>query len=108
MDITERKARAAHRRQSAALHRTTLKRVESDLTPLSGLAAIALVKRLTHESWAAARKPIPAYRREEIPVRFVPGRLVSNERWSRLFGKGCKWISAGAILHFVRDEVIAA
>ena len=75
MDTTERKARAARRRQSAVLHRTTLKRVESDLTPLSGLPAIALVKRLTLESWAEARKPIPTYRREDIPVRFVPGRL---------------------------------
>jgi hypothetical protein len=74
MDITERKARAARRRQSTVLHRTSLKRVESDLTPLSGLAAIALVERLTLESWAAARKPTPTYSREEIPVRFVPGR----------------------------------
>jgi hypothetical protein len=74
MDTTERKVRAARRRQSTVLHRTSLKRVESDLTPLSGLAAIALVERLTLESWAAARKPTPTYRREEIPVRFVPGR----------------------------------
>jgi hypothetical protein len=75
MDTTERMVRAARRRQTTLLHRTTLKRVESDLTPLSGLAAIALVERLTHESWTAARKPTPTYRREEIPVRFVPGRL---------------------------------
>jgi hypothetical protein len=74
MDTTERQGRAARRRLTALLHRTTLKRVESDLTPLSGLAAIALVERLTHESWTAARKPTPTYRREEIPVRFVPGR----------------------------------
>jgi hypothetical protein len=75
MDTTERKSRAARRRLTTLLLRTTLKRVESDLTPLSGLAAIALVERLTNESWAAARKPTPTYRREEIPVRFVPGRL---------------------------------
>lgn len=75
MDATERKARAALRRQTTLLHRTTLKRAESDLTPLSGLAAIALVERLTRESWTTARKQNPTYRREEIPVRFVPGRL---------------------------------
>jgi hypothetical protein len=74
MDAPDRKARAARRRQSAVLNRTTLKRLESDLTPVSGLAAIALVERLTRESWAAARKPTPTYRRAEIPVRFVPGR----------------------------------
>jgi hypothetical protein len=76
MDTTEgRKTRAARRRQTTLLRLTTLKRVEADLTPLSGLAAIALVESLTRESWAAARKPTPTYRREEIPVRFVSGRL---------------------------------
>jgi hypothetical protein len=75
MDLTEREARAARRRQSIVLNRTRLKRAESDLTPLSGLAAIALVQQLTRETWAIARKPIPTYSRKEIPVRFVPGRL---------------------------------
>lgn len=74
-DDTDRRARAARRRHSAFLNRTTLKRAETDLTPLSGLAAVALVQSLTRESWAAARKPTPTYRREEIPIRFVPGRL---------------------------------
>lgn len=72
MDDPERKARAARRRESTLLHRTTLKRVEVDLTPLSGPAAVALVERLTRESWAAARKPTPAYSRAETPIRFVP------------------------------------
>ena len=75
MDLTEREARAARRRQTLLLKRTTLKRAESDLTPLSGLAAIALVQQLTRETWAIAGKTTPIYRREEIPVRFVPGRL---------------------------------
>ena len=75
MDTTEREARAARRRQSTLLKRTTLKRAESDLTPLSGFAAIALVQQLTRETWAVGGKPTPTYRREEIPVRFVPGRL---------------------------------
>lgn len=75
MDTTERSARAARRHQTTFLHRTTLKRVESDLTPVFGLAAIALIERLTRECWAAAQKPIPTYRRDEIPVRFVPGRF---------------------------------
>jgi hypothetical protein len=75
MNDIDRKARAARRRQNTLLNRTTLKRAEADLTPLSGLAAVALVELLTRESWAAARKATPSYRREEIPVRFVPGRL---------------------------------
>ena len=75
MEATDRKLRAALRRETTLLHRTTLKRTESDLTPVSGLPAIALVERLTRESWAAARKPTPTYPRAKIPVRFVPGRL---------------------------------
>jgi hypothetical protein len=49
MNTTEREARAARRRQSILLNRTTLKRAESDLTPVSGLDAIALVQQLTRE-----------------------------------------------------------
>lgn len=75
MDNPERKARAERRRQSILLNRTTLKRAETDLTPLSGLAAIALVQHLTRETWAIAGKATPTYRREQIPIRFVPGRL---------------------------------
>ena len=78
METTERQARAARRRESTVLNRTTLKRVESDLTPLSGLAAIALVQRLTLESWSAAGKVTPNYRREEIPIRFVPGQDIAD------------------------------
>ena len=74
-DTQEREARAARRRQTILVNRTTLKRVESDLTPSSGFAAIALVQQLTRETWAIAGKPTPTYPREEIPVRFVPGRL---------------------------------
>jgi hypothetical protein len=73
-DDSSRKIRAARGRQSAVLNRTTLKRAEADLTPLAGLAAIALVQHLTRESWAAAQRPTPTYRREETPVRFVPAR----------------------------------
>ena len=72
MGTTERQACAAQRRQSILLSRTTLERAELDLTPISGLAAIALVQQLTRETWALAGKPTPTYRREEIPVRFVP------------------------------------
>ena len=75
MDNTDRQARAARRRQTALLHRTTLKRVEADLTPIAGIAGVALVARLTRESWSTAGRPIPVYTRKEIPVRFVPGRL---------------------------------
>ena len=75
MEHSERKIRAALRRKTAVLNRTTLQRVEHDSTPTSGLAAISLVQQLTLECWALAGKKAPAYRREEIPVRFVHGRL---------------------------------
>jgi hypothetical protein len=75
MDMPDRKARAELRRRMAVLKRTSLKRVESDLSPVSGLAAISLVGQLTRESWAAARKESPTYQRKEIPVRFIPGKF---------------------------------
>lgn len=74
MNSSDRHARAERRRQTAVLNRTTLQRVEPDLVPVSGPAAVSLVERLTRESWAAAGKPTPTYRRQEIPVRFVKGR----------------------------------
>ena len=74
MGFTTRKDRAEHRRLTAVLNRTTLGRVEPDFLPLSGPPAVSLVAQLTRESWAAAGRPIPAYRREETPVRFVRRR----------------------------------
>jgi hypothetical protein len=74
MDLSDRKARAAHRLRTAVLHRTVLKRLESDLDPLFGPAAVSLVERLTRESWAVAGNLVPAYPRAQIPVRFVPRR----------------------------------
>ncbi len=74
MDSSDRHARAERRRQTAVLNQTTLRRVEPNLVPVFGPAAVSLVERLTRESWSAAGKPIPTYRRQEIPVRFVRGR----------------------------------
>jgi len=74
MSLPDRKARAVHRRRTVILHRTVLKDLELDLSPLSGPAAVSLVERLTRESWAVAGKLLPTYPREQIPVRFVPGR----------------------------------
>jgi hypothetical protein len=74
MEDSERKIRAALRRKTTLLNRTTLQRLEHDPTPTSGLAAISLVQQLTLECWALAGKEAPAYPREEIPVRFVRGR----------------------------------
>ena len=70
---SEREARAALRRKTTILNRTRLGRVERDLTPLSGPEALSLVERLTRESWTAAGKTFPRYRRDQVPVHFVPG-----------------------------------
>lgn len=75
MEGADRKERAEARRGRAVLNRTSLKRTERDLDPIAGEPAISLVHRLTQESWAAAGKVIPSYARDEIVVRFVPGRL---------------------------------
>jgi hypothetical protein len=57
------------------LNRTTVQRIEPDLSPVAGAAAISLVERLTRESWTAANLPFPSYLRAQTPVRFVPERL---------------------------------
>lgn len=49
-----------------------MERDEVDLDPLSGEAAVSLVRRLTLESWSLAGLPLPEYTRAAIPVRFVP------------------------------------
>ena len=71
---SERETRAALRRKTAVLNRTRLGGVERDLSPLSGPEALSLVERLTRESWTAAGRIFPRYRRDQIPVHFVPGR----------------------------------
>jgi hypothetical protein len=70
-----RRARADARRRRATLRKATLQSVEEDLSPLRGAEALSLVDRLTVECWSLAGRPLPTYRREEIPVRFVPRRL---------------------------------
>jgi hypothetical protein len=56
------------------LRKARLQRVEADLSPVRGADAVSLVHRLTMESWSLSGRSLPTYRREEIPVRFVPGR----------------------------------
>jgi hypothetical protein len=73
MERSERTARAELRRERAALNRTKLCPREPDPSPVSGVEALALVGRLTRESWSAAGLEVPRYSRSEIPVRFVPG-----------------------------------
>jgi hypothetical protein len=73
MERSERAARAQNRRERAVLNRTTLSPREPDLTPVSGVEALALVSQLTREGWSAAGLEMPRYSRSEIPVRFVPG-----------------------------------
>jgi hypothetical protein len=74
MDRSTRQARADLRRRMAVLNRTRLARTEPDPTPLNGPDALSLVVRLTRESWTLAGRDFPRYTREQIPVRFVPGR----------------------------------
>jgi hypothetical protein len=72
---SERERRAAQRRATAILHRARLKPSEADVHPIAGAEAISLVWTLTRTSWSLSGAPMPAYSRETIPVRFVPGRL---------------------------------
>ena len=75
MSDDERKARAEARRLRAVLRKGTLGEREHDFDPVFGAAAIALVTRLSEESWALAGLPWPSYTRREIPCRFVRWRV---------------------------------
>ena len=75
MDEFERNLRAARRRQTMSLNRTSLGLIERDLAPASGLSAVILVQQLTRECWALAGRETPRYTRHETPISFVPGRL---------------------------------
>ncbi|MBS0422002.1 MAG: hypothetical protein JSR66_30125 [Proteobacteria bacterium] len=75
MNDLDRRFRAAQRRLTASLNRTSLGAVEQDPAPLFGLAAVSLVQQLTRECWALAGNETPGYSRVQTPVRFVPGRL---------------------------------
>ncbi|MFW5877422.1 MAG: hypothetical protein ACOCXM_11855 [Myxococcota bacterium] len=70
----ERRRRAEDRRRRAVLRKSRLQATEQDLSPTRGADAISLVTELTLESWTAAGRPLPTYRRDQIPCRFVPGR----------------------------------
>lgn len=72
VDDPDRRARADLRRQRATLRRASLQPVEHDLSPLRGAEAVSLVDRLTREAWAESGRPLPDYRRADVPVRFVP------------------------------------
>lgn len=75
MSDPDRRARAEERRRRAVLRKARLEPIEADLSPLFGTEAVSLVYRLTTESWALARLDEPTYSREQIPWRFVAGRL---------------------------------
>jgi hypothetical protein len=75
MDDAERQSRAEDRKRRAVLHKSHLRGVERDLTPVRGADALSLVTRLTRESWGLSGRPLPTYSRRQIPCRFVPGRL---------------------------------
>jgi hypothetical protein len=53
------------------LHKAHLGEPEVDLSPVFGSDAISLVYRLTRMSYALAGQPLPTYRREQIPCKFI-------------------------------------
>jgi hypothetical protein len=75
MSAEQRRARAEARRHRATLRKTQLRPIEDDLSPVRGAAALSLVHRLTKESWSMSGRDEPVYTRDQIPCRFVPGRL---------------------------------
>lgn len=75
MSEAGRRARAQGRQARAILRKTRLQAEEADLSPIRGAEAISLLSRLTREGWELAGLDEPTYTRDEIPCRFVPGRL---------------------------------
>jgi hypothetical protein len=75
MSDAGRRERAEARRARAILRKSRLGPLEADLSPIRGVEALSLVHQLTMESWALSRREEPQYTREQIPWRFVPGRL---------------------------------
>lgn len=75
MSLSEPQKRAEARRAGAVLNKPRLSADEAELSPVPGPDAIALAVRLTLESWSLTGEPEPNYTREQIPCRFVPGRL---------------------------------
>jgi hypothetical protein len=75
MSASDRRLRAQGRRSRASLSKARLRPTEEDLTPVRGPEAISLACRLTVESWSLSGRPEPTYKRQQIPCRFVPGRL---------------------------------
>jgi hypothetical protein len=73
MSDASREQRAEERRRRAVLTRSRLDAPAVDAEPTAGAEAISLVTQLTRQAWALSGNPWPAYRRSEIPCRFVPG-----------------------------------
>jgi hypothetical protein len=42
---------------------------EHDFSPVSGAEAVALAVELSRTAWTLAGRPLPTYRREDIPIR---------------------------------------
>jgi hypothetical protein len=76
MSREQREQRAVERRKRAWIRKTTLQACEADPSDVRGAAAISLVWALTREGWALSGTPMPSYRRDETPYRFVARRSV--------------------------------
>lgn len=71
MDKTERQKRAELRRQQMVITRSTIENSDADPAPIFGAEAVSLAAVLSRQAWAFSRRPVPKYRRHEIPVRFT-------------------------------------
>lgn len=69
--MTDAERRARLRRDRMRLRKTGLGDATGDLSPAWGPEAVSLVYRLTRMSYGLAGYAWPAYRREEIPCKFV-------------------------------------
>jgi hypothetical protein len=78
MGDAERRDRAAARRARATLYRTSLLSSNEDPQPIFGAEAVALVQRLTEESWSLSGAALPTYTRAQVPWRFEA--LLRNKR----------------------------
>jgi len=72
MGDAERRERAEARRSRVTLYKSRLASSHEDPEPIFGAEAVALVQRLTEESWSLSRQATPTYARIAIPCRFVP------------------------------------
>ncbi len=71
MENTERQKRAESRRRRMVITCSTIENSDADPAPIFGAEAVSLAAILSRQAWAFSRRPVPKYKRHEIPVRFI-------------------------------------